>query len=72
MHLDIGAVERNGFNPDTCDLTALQFGKDAVEHARLGPAAHACVDGVPVAQVRRQAAPLAAVLDRVEHGVERL
>ena len=72
MHLDAGAVDRHGFNPDARNLAALQLGKDAVEHACPGPAAHARVDGVPVAQVLGQATPLAAVLDHVEHGVERL
>ena len=69
MHLHAGAVQGDRVNRDTRNLAALQLGKDAVEHARLAPAAHAGVDGVPVAQVRRQTAPFAAVLEHVEYGV---
>ena len=72
MHLDAGAVQADGLELDTHNLAALQLGKDALEHTRFGPSAHTGIEGVPVAQMAGKAAPLAAVLDHVEHGVERL
>lgn len=49
MHLDAGAVQRDGLDLDLHDLSALQLLERTIEHARLGPAAHARVDRVPVA-----------------------
>lgn len=71
MHLDAGAVQRDGLDLDLYDLSALQLLERTIKHARLGPAAHTRVDRVLVAEPLGQAAPLAAVLrdvqDRVEH-----
>ena len=72
MYLHAGAVQGYRVDRDARNLAALQLGKHTVEYARFAPAAHTGVDGVPVAQVRRQTAPLAAVLDHVEYGVEHL
>ena len=72
MHLHAGSVQADHVNPDTRNLAVLQLGKDAVEHARFAPAAHAGADGVPVAQARRQTALLSAVLDHVKYGVKHL
>jgi hypothetical protein len=72
MHLDAGGVQRHGFELDLHDLRALQLLEDPLEHAQLGPAAHARVDGVPVAESLGQAAPFAAVLGHVTDGVEHL
>ncbi len=44
----------------------------AVQNAVLRPPVHARVDGVPVSEVLRQTAPLAAVLGHVENGIEDL
>ena len=72
MHLHAGSVQADHVNPDTRNLAALQLSKDALEYASFAPAAHAGIDGVPVAQVRRQTAPLATVLEHVKYGVEHL
>lgn len=72
MHLDAGGVQRHSFELDLHDLRALQLLKGTVEHAQLGPAVHARVDGVPVAETLGQATPLAAVLGDVQDGVEHL
>ena len=71
MHLHDGAVQRHGLDLDPHDLRLLQLLEHSIEHAALGPAIHACIDGVPIAEALGQAAPLAAVLcdiqDRVQH-----
>ena len=72
MNLDAGGVQRHRFDLDAHDLLALQCLKHLVEHTGLGPAAHACVDGVPIAKALWQSAPLAAVLGHIQHGVDDL
>lgn len=72
MHFDAGTVQRNGSDLDADDLLLLQLLEDPVEHAALGPAVHACVDGVPVAESFGQATPLAAMFGHIENGVEHL
>jgi hypothetical protein len=72
MDLDDGAVQRHGFDPDAHDLGPLQLLEHTVEYAALGPAVHARVDGVPVAEPLGQAAPLATVLRDVQDGVQHL
>jgi hypothetical protein len=71
MHLDNGAVQRDRLDLDAHDLSMLQPFEHPIQHAELGPAVHAGVDRVPVAEALGQAAPLAAVLghiqDRIEH-----
>jgi len=67
-----GAVEARGLDPDPDHLLPLQMPEHAVQNPLLRPPVHACVDGVPVAEVLRQTAPLAAVLGHVENGVEYL
>jgi len=71
MHLDDRAVQAHRFDLDAHELLMLQFLEQPIQHAGFCPAVHACIDGVPVAEVFRQAAPLAAVLrdvqDRVDH-----
>src|SRR4030095_12016381 len=70
MNLDDGAVERDRLDPDSHDLRLLQALEYPVEHAALGPAVHARVDGVPVAEPLGQATPLAAILGDVQDGVQ--
>jgi len=53
-------------------LGPLKLLKHAIEHARLGPAVHAGIDRVPVAEPLGQSAPLAAVLGDVQDGVDYL
>ena len=49
----------------------LQLRENPIQHAAFGPAVHAGVDRVPVAEALGQAAPFAALLghvqDRVQH-----
>ena len=70
MHFDDGRVQGNGLDLDAHDLFALQFLEDAVQHAALGPAVHAGVDGVPVSETLGQAAPLAFLLGHLQNGVQ--
>ena len=72
MHFDDGGVQRDGFDADAHHLRLLQLLEHPVEHAQLGPAVHARVDGVPVAEALGQAAPLAAVLGHVEDRIDDL
>ena len=70
MHFDDGAVQAYRFDLDAHDLSMLQLLKHTIEHPVLGPAIHARVEGVPIAKALGQAAPLAAVLGHVEHGID--
>ena len=71
MHFDDGGVQFDGRDLDTHDLLALQLLKDAIQNAVLGPAVHAGVNGVPVAETLGKSASFAALLgdiqDRVQH-----
>ena len=71
MHFDDGGVQFDGRDLDAHDLLALQSLKDAVQYAVLGPAVHAGVNGVPVAETPGKSTPFAALLgdiqDRVQH-----
>lgn len=72
MHLDAGGVQRHGFDLDAHHLGLLKFLEHAVQHASLGPAVHACVDGVPVAEALGQSTPFAAVLGHEEDCIQDL
>ena len=72
MHFDDGRVHLHGLDLEAHDLLPLQALEDAIQHAVLGPAVHARVDGVPVAKAFRQSAPLAAMLGHVQQRVEHL
>jgi len=48
----------------------LQLFKQAIEHATFGPAAHTCIDGVPIAEALGQPAPFTAVLGHVQDSIE--
>ena len=72
MHLDRGAVQRDGINLDPDDLSMLQTLKHAIQHPSFRPAAPACVDGMPATKSLWQAAPFAALLGNVEDGVQNL
>ena len=71
MHFDDGGVQFDGRDLDTHDLLALQLLKNAIQNAVLGPAVHAGVTGVPVAETLGKSASFAALLgdiqDRVQH-----
>ena len=72
MHFNAGAVEPERLDLDAHDPLSLQLFEHAIQHALLRPTIHPCVDRVPVAESRRQAAPLAAVFRHVEDRVEHL
>ncbi len=70
MPLAAGAVQAHGLHPDPDHPRPLPMREHAVQNPVLRPPVPARVDGVPVAEVLRQAAPLAAMLGHVENGVE--
>lgn len=72
MHLDAGAVQRHRFDLDAHHLRLLQFLEHAIHDARLRPAIHPRVDGVPVAEPLGQTAPLAAVLCDVQDCIQHI
>lgn len=72
MNLDTRGVQRDGLDLDSHDLCTLQFLEHAIENASLGPAVHARVDRVPVAEALGQPAPLAAMLGHVQDRVDHL
>ena len=47
MHLHDGRVHLDGFDLDVHDLLPLQLLEDVIQHAILGPAIHAGIDGMP-------------------------
>ena len=72
MHLDDGAVERHRFDLDAHDLGMLQLLEHPIHHPHLGPAVHAGVNRVPVAEALGQAAPFTAMLRYIQDGVQDL
>ena len=71
MHLDDGNVEADRFNLHANELQMLQLLKQAIQHPGLGPAVHAGIDRVPVAEALGQRVPFTDVLgdlqDRVDY-----
>ena len=72
MDFDGGRIQAHGLDANAHHLLALQLLEDPIQHAVLGPAVHAGVDGVPRSEAFGQAAPLAAVLGHIEQGVQQL
>jgi len=72
VNLDGRAIQADVFDPDGQDLFLLQPGENPIQHARLAPAVHAGVDGMPVAEMAGQTAPFAPLLHHIEQGVEKL
>src|SRR5678816_1688962 len=72
MDLDARGVQRDRLDPDAHDLRLLQLFEHPIEDTGLGPAIHARVDRVPIAEALWQPAPLAAMLGYVEDGVDHL
>ena len=72
MDFDDGAVHPHGFKLDTHDLLALQVFEHTVQHAVFGPAVHARVNGMPVAESLRQSSPITAMFGDIQNGVEYL
>ena len=72
MDLDACGVQRDGFDPDTHDLRTLQLLEHAIQDASFGPAIHARVNRVPVAEALGHSAPLAAMLSNVQDGIDHL
>ena len=72
VDLHRGAVQGNRLNPDSQYLLPLQGLEDPLQDSVPGPAVHAGIDRVSVAEPCRQSPPLAAVFGSIEYGVERL
>ena len=72
MHLDNGGVQAQGLDAHIHQALALQLFEHHVEHAGLGPTAHAHVHGVPGSVVAGQCTPLAAVGRYVQDGIDHL
>ena len=70
MHFDDRAVEADRFNLHADELLMLQLLKQAIQHAGLRPAVHACIDRVPVAEALGQSTPFAAVLRHVQDRID--
>ena len=72
MNFNGGTVERDGFDLDRDQAFTLKPLKDSIKHSVLAPPAHARVNGVPVAKLLRQAAPLATVFGNIQDGIKDL
>ena len=72
MNLHNRAVQGHGLDFDTDDLCMLQLLKQPVQNAAPGPAVHARIDRVPIAKMPGQAAPLTAMFDYIQDGIENL
>ena len=72
MNFDRGRIQAHRLDADAHQLFALQRGEDGVQHAALGPAAHARIDGMPRTEALGQAAPLAAVLGDIPKRIQKL
>lgn len=70
MDFDDSAVQPNRLDPDAHDLSMLQLLKHTIEHPILGPAIHARVEGVPIAESQGQPAPFATVLGHVQNRID--
>ena len=70
MHFHGRAIQRHGFDLEADDLSMLQLCEHSIQHTTFGPAIHAGVDRVPVAEACGQAAPFAALLGHVQDGVQ--
>lgn len=72
MDLDACGVQRDRLDPDAHHLRSLQFLEHAIKDACLGPAVHAGVDRVPIAEPLGKSAPLAAMLSHIEDRIDHL
>ena len=70
MHFDDSAVQADRLDLDAYDLSMLQFLEHAIEYSALGPAIHARIDGVPIAEAIGQSAPFATVLSHVQDRID--
>src|SRR3974390_1066116 len=72
MHFDRGGVQLDRLDADAHHLLSLEQFENLIQHALLGPAIHAGINGMPGTETLRQSAPLAAVLSDIEQRVEEL
>ena len=70
MHFDDGAVQAHRLDLDTHDLSMLELLEHPIKHSGLGPAVHARVHGMPVAEPLGQSAPLATMLCHVQDRID--
>jgi hypothetical protein len=69
VNLNNSAVERDCFNFDRDQTFSQESFKHSIKHTIFTPSAHAGINGMPVAKLFRQAAPLAAVFGNVQDGM---
>jgi hypothetical protein len=72
VHLYRGRIQTEGLDLDAHDLFQLQLLEDMAQGATFGPAIHAHIDGVPVAESPGKPTPLAALLGHIQNSVEHL
>lgn len=72
MHFDTRAIEPEAFDADRDQALPPKRFENPLQHASVRPPAKPHVDGVPIAEFLRQAAPFAAVLGDIEQRVEQL
>lgn len=70
MNLDDRAIQAGRLDLDANQLLALQLREQPIQHAGLGPAVHASVNGMPIAKALRQCTPFAAILCYIENRVD--
>jgi|SRR6516162_4405990 hypothetical protein len=63
-------VQTEGFDLEPQNLLLFQFCEHLIQHTLLGPAIHAHIDTVPIAEPARQSSPLAPVLSNVQDGIQ--
>src|ERR1700677_3932558 len=67
---DNGAIQGNRLDFELDYLFLLQPRKDPIKHARLAPAVHAGIDGMPVAQPTGQTAPFTALFGHIQDRID--
>jgi len=70
VYFDHGAVQTHRLDLDTHDLSMLQLLKNPIQYTTLGPAIHASINRVPIAEPFGQTAPLATMLGHVQDRIE--
>lgn len=70
MNLYDGPLQAHRFDLDAHELLFLQLLEQFFEHPGLGPAVHAGVDRVPVAETLWQCPPLTTVLRNIQNRID--
>jgi hypothetical protein len=72
MNFDRRAIQAHAFDAHGQDLLGLQPRKDPIQDPRFAPSVHAGVDRVPAAETLWWPAPLSAMFDHIEEGIDQL